>query len=115
MAGLGLSSDVASAARRGALLLGLATAICWPLTIQRDALRARQRFIALASVEIAGVLAWSALMVALGLGGASLTALVAASGTMPGSSVCSPRRLHGPTRNGRAGARAPSAGTTGAS
>jgi O-antigen/teichoic acid export membrane protein len=84
VAGLGLSSDVASAARRGALLLGLATAICWPLTIQRDALRARQRFIALASVEIAGVLAWSALMVALGLGGASLTALVAASGTMPG-------------------------------
>lgn len=84
VAGLGLSSGVAAEARRGAALLGLVTAVCWPLTIQRDALRARQRFVALAAVEITGVLAWSAAMVALGLGGASLTVLVAASGAMPG-------------------------------
>jgi O-antigen/teichoic acid export membrane protein len=84
VAGLGLSSDIAAAARRGALLLGLTTAVCWPLTIQRDVLRARQRFIALAAVEITGVLGWSGAMVALGLGGASLTVLVAVSGAMPG-------------------------------
>jgi O-antigen/teichoic acid export membrane protein len=84
VAGLGLSSGVAAEARRGALLLGLATALTWPLTIERDALRARQRFVALAAVEIAGVLSWSALMVVLGLGGASLAVLVALSGVMPG-------------------------------
>jgi O-antigen/teichoic acid export membrane protein len=84
VAGLGLSSGVASEARRGALLLGAVTALSWPLTIERDALRARQRFVALAAVEITGVLSWSGLMVALGLGDASLTVLVAASGAMPG-------------------------------
>jgi O-antigen/teichoic acid export membrane protein len=84
VAGLGLSSGVAASARRGAVLLGLTTAVCWPLTIQRDALRARQRFIALAGVEIVGVLGWAGLVVVLGLSGASLTVLVAVSGLMPG-------------------------------
>lgn len=84
VSGLGLSSELAAEARRGAALLGAVTAVCWPLTIQRDALRARQRFVPLAGVEIVGVIGWSALMVALGLGGASLTVLVAVSGVMPG-------------------------------
>jgi O-antigen/teichoic acid export membrane protein len=81
--GLSLSGDLAEQARAGAALLGGVTALSWPLTIARDALRARQLFVRLALVEITAVLGWAGLVVALGLGGASLTLLVAASGAMP--------------------------------
>src|SRR4051794_5894123 len=81
--GLELPSDVARQARIGSLLLGAVTAAGWPLTLARDALRARQLFVRLAAAEIAAVLSYAGFVIGLSLAGAPLSLLVAASGTLP--------------------------------
>ncbi|MFN2616581.1 MAG: lipopolysaccharide biosynthesis protein [Thermoleophilaceae bacterium] len=81
--GVELSADVARQARVGSLLLGAVTAVGWPLTLARDSLRARQLFVRLAGAEIVGILSYAGLVIALSFAGASLSLLVAASGTLP--------------------------------
>jgi O-antigen/teichoic acid export membrane protein len=81
--GLQLPSSVARQARIGSLLLGAVTAAGWPLTLARDALRARQLFVRLAAAEIVGVVSYAGLVIGLSFAGAPLAVLVAASGTLP--------------------------------
>ena len=78
-----LSAALQTQAVLGALLLGAVTAIGWPITVYRDALRASQQFIVAASIEIVSMLVYCGLMLALVFGGAELAVLIAASGTIP--------------------------------
>jgi len=70
-------------ARVGALLLGAVTAVGWPLTIYRDALRASQLLVRAAAAELLALVAYAALVLGLAFGNASLTLLIAASGAIP--------------------------------
>jgi O-antigen/teichoic acid export membrane protein len=78
-----LSDSLADEARKGSLLLGLVTAVGWPATIWRDALRAHQRFTTAAFTDIAGLLVFCAVQLGLVFGGASLWLVIGASGTIP--------------------------------
>jgi O-antigen/teichoic acid export membrane protein len=78
-----LSSEVQHQAQLGSVALGLVTAVGWPTTIYRDALRAAQQFVRVAAIEIVGLLAYGGLLLGLTFGGASLWVLIAASGTIP--------------------------------
>jgi len=80
---LGLEGQLARDTQGGALLLATVTAIGWPLTIFRDVLRARGRFVALAVCEVAGIVAYAALVCALALTAAPLWVLIGAAGTLP--------------------------------
>lgn len=80
---LGLESELAAEVRRGGFLLGVVTALGWPLTIYRDALRAEGLLVRVAVTEIVALLAFAGLVLGLALGGASLAAVIGASGTIP--------------------------------
>ncbi len=78
-----LSPELAEQARRGSLLLGVVTLVGWPATIWRDALRAHQRFTTAAFTDIAGLIAFCAVQLALVFGDAPLWLVIGASGTIP--------------------------------
>ena len=80
---LELSGSLSHQARLGSLLLGLVTALGWPITIYRDALRANQMFVRAALIEIGSLVAYGALVLGLAFAGASLAVLIAASGSVP--------------------------------
>jgi O-antigen/teichoic acid export membrane protein len=82
-AALDLSSELARQARLGSLALGAVTALGWPATIYRDALRARGRFVLAAGMEVAALLAYAGLVLGLALGGAPLWTVIGAGGTIP--------------------------------
>jgi O-antigen/teichoic acid export membrane protein len=67
----------------GSLLLGLVTAIGWPVTIYRDALRASQLFVLAAAVETISLVAYVGLVLGLTFAGVELAVLIGASGTIP--------------------------------
>jgi O-antigen/teichoic acid export membrane protein len=75
----GLESD----AQLGAVLLGLVTAVGWPITIYRDAMRARQMFVAAAGIEMVAMAIFAAIVLGLAFSGAGLAILIGASGTIP--------------------------------
>ena len=85
---LDLSGAVRADGRLGALLLGAVTALGWPLTLLRDALRARQLFVRVALAEVAAVTAFAGLVLGLSFAGAGLAALIAASGALPALVGC---------------------------
>jgi O-antigen/teichoic acid export membrane protein len=78
-----LPPGAAREARLGSLLLGLVTALGWPATIWRDALRASQLFSRAAVTEIVALIAYVGLLLGLIYTGAGLAALIAASGSIP--------------------------------
>ena len=78
-----LSDDLEVRARQGALLLGAVTAVGWPITIYRDALRASQLFVRAAVIEILSLVVFAALLLGLTFAGAGLAVLIGASGTIP--------------------------------
>lgn len=80
---LDLSPELQRQARLGAVAVGAVTFAGWPLTIYRDALRARGRFELAAGVEIAALVAYAALVLALAFGGAPLWAIVGAGASIP--------------------------------
>lgn len=82
-AALDLSDEVARQARLGAAAVGLATFVGWPLTVYRDALRARGLFGLTARTEIAALLAYVALVLGLAFAGAPLWTIVGAGATIP--------------------------------
>jgi O-antigen/teichoic acid export membrane protein len=83
IAGLVLDGSLASDARVGALGLGALTAAGVTASVWLDALRAERRFVRAASIEIAAVVLYLAIMLALIFGGAGLGALIAVSGALP--------------------------------
>ena len=78
-----LSASLEHDARLGAVLLGLVTAVGLPITIYRDALRASQNFVLAASIEVASLVVYAALVLGLAFSGASIAVVVAASGAIP--------------------------------
>ena len=78
-----MPADVARQARVGSALIGIVTAVGWPLTVYRDALRADLRFARVAGVEVVSVLAFAAVVLLPALAGASLSVLIGASGALP--------------------------------
>jgi O-antigen/teichoic acid export membrane protein len=82
-ASVDLPSDLERDAQLGAVLLGAVTAIGWPVTIYRDAMRARQMFVGAAGVDIAAMAIFAAVVLSLAFTDASLAILIGASGTIP--------------------------------
>lgn len=80
---VGLPADAERQARLGSLLLGAVTALGWPLTAWRDALRAHGLFSRAAVTEIAALAAYVALVLALVYAGAGLSVVIGASGSLP--------------------------------
>jgi O-antigen/teichoic acid export membrane protein len=78
-----LSDELRTQAVEGSLLLGLVTAVGWPLTVFRDALRASQLFVRAAVLDIAALAVYGAVVLGLVFAGAGLPVLIAASGTIP--------------------------------
>lgn len=78
-----LSSEVRHQAQLGSAALGLVTAVGWPTTIYRDALRAGQQFVRVATIEVVSLLVYGGVLLGLTFGGATLWVLIAASGTIP--------------------------------
>jgi O-antigen/teichoic acid export membrane protein len=83
MALIDVSGGVRHQAQLGSLLLGVVTAVGWPLTITRDALRASQRFVRAAMTEMGALLLYVALVLGLVYAGGSLSLVIGASGTIP--------------------------------
>jgi O-antigen/teichoic acid export membrane protein len=83
LAGTILGGELATEARLGAVLLGAVTAVGLASTVYLDALRAERVFVRAAGVEICGVLAHLAVMLAVILGGARLGVVIGLSGGMP--------------------------------
>jgi len=81
--GIGLPTALEHQARLGAALIGLVTAIGWPLTVNRDALRASQLFVPVALTEIAMVIVYTGLVLVLVAADAPLSVVVAAGGSLP--------------------------------
>lgn len=82
-AALDLSPELERQTRLGAVAAGVTTLIGWPLTVYRDALRARTRFVLAAGAEVAGIAGYVALMSALALADAPLWALIGAGNAIP--------------------------------
>ena len=80
---IGLSDGLETQALHGSLLIGLVTVVGWPLTIYRDALRAGQMFVRAALMDIAGMVTFAAVLLALVAADADLAILIGASGTIP--------------------------------
>ncbi len=78
-----LPADLRSDARAGSLAIGAVIAVGWPITVWRDALRARQLFVPTALVEMASLVVYAGLVLGLAFADASLAVLIAASGTIP--------------------------------
>jgi O-antigen/teichoic acid export membrane protein len=81
--GMDLSDEVSRQVRIGSVLLGGVTAVGWPLTVTRDALRARQLFVRAAMTETVALVAYVGLVLGLAFSGASLSLVIGASGTIP--------------------------------
>jgi len=82
-AAIDLASSVRHQAQLGSLLLGAVTFAGWPLTVSRDALRARQLFVRAAVTDMAAVAAYVAVVLGLVYGGAGLAVVIGASGSIP--------------------------------
>ena len=80
---LDLSPELERQTRLGAAAAGATTLIGWPLTVYRDALRARARFVLAAGAEVAGIAGYVFLMFALALADAPLWALIGAGNAIP--------------------------------
>jgi O-antigen/teichoic acid export membrane protein len=80
---LDLSPELERQTRLGAVAAGATTLIGWPLTVYRDALRARTRFVLAAGAEVAGIAGYVALMLGLALADAPLWALIGAGNAIP--------------------------------
>jgi O-antigen/teichoic acid export membrane protein len=80
---LDLSEDLARQARLGAVAVGLVTFVGWPLTVYRDALRARGRFVLAAGTEIGALLAYTALVLGLAFAEAPLWSILGAGAAIP--------------------------------
>jgi PST family polysaccharide transporter len=80
---LDLSPELTRQARIGAVAIGLVTFVGWPLTVYRDALRARGRFVLAAGTEVVALLAYMALVLGLALADAPLWTIVGAGATIP--------------------------------
>jgi O-antigen/teichoic acid export membrane protein len=82
-AGLDLADAVARQARLGAIAVGVVTLVGWPLTVYRDALRARGRFVLAASTEMGALVAYMVLVLGLAFADAPLWAIVGAGAAIP--------------------------------
>jgi O-antigen/teichoic acid export membrane protein len=80
---LDLSPELERQTRLGAVASGVAALVGWPLTVYRDALRARSRFVLAAGAEAVGIAGYIAVMLALALADAPLWALIGAGATIP--------------------------------
>lgn len=80
---LDLSPELTRQARIGAVAVGAVTFVGWPLTVYRDALRARGRFVLAAGAEIVALVAYMALVLGLALAGAPLWSIVGAGAAIP--------------------------------
>lgn len=80
---LDLSTELARQARLGAVAVGAVTFVGWPLTVYRDALRARGRFVLAAGTETVALIAYMALVLGLAVAGAPLWAVVGAGAAIP--------------------------------
>ena len=78
-----LSDDLERDARLGAVLLGAVTAVGWPITVYRDAMRASQMFVQAALIELLALVAYAALVLAFAFADVSLGVLIGVSGTIP--------------------------------
>jgi O-antigen/teichoic acid export membrane protein len=78
-----LEGSLARDARIGGVGLGLVTAVGIAASIYLDALRAERQFVRAAATEIAAVVLYLGLMLALILSGAGLGAVIAVSGALP--------------------------------
>ena len=66
---VGLSESSSDQAMLGSLLLGAVTAVGWPITVFRDALRARQLFVRAATIEMASLVVYGGLVLGLAFAG----------------------------------------------
>jgi O-antigen/teichoic acid export membrane protein len=78
-----LDGELARQARIGGLGLGALTALGIAASVYLDALRAERRFVQAAGAEIAAVMLYLVVMVALILAGAGLDVVIALSGALP--------------------------------
>ena len=81
--GLEVDSDLERQGLIGAALIGLVTAVGFPATVYRDAMRASQLFARTAALEIAGLIIYGSLVLGLVFADAPLSVVIAASGTIP--------------------------------
>jgi O-antigen/teichoic acid export membrane protein len=79
---LDLSGDLARDVRLGGVAAGAVTLVGWPVTVYRDALRARSRLVLAARAEMAGIALYAALVLALALADAPLWLLIGASASI---------------------------------
>jgi len=82
-AALDLAPELARQARLGSVAIGVVTLVGWPLTVYRDALRARGRFVLAAGTEIAALVAYAGLVLALAFADAPLWSLLGAGAAIP--------------------------------
>jgi len=80
---LDLTPELARQTRLGAAAAGVVALAGWPLTVYRDALRARSRFVLAAGAEAVGIVASIGLVFALVLGDAPLWALIGTASAIP--------------------------------
>jgi O-antigen/teichoic acid export membrane protein len=80
---LDLSPELTRQARIGAVAIGAVTLAGWPLTVYRDALRARGRFVLAAGAEVMALVVYLALVLGLALAEAPLWSVVGAGATIP--------------------------------
>jgi O-antigen/teichoic acid export membrane protein len=80
---LDVSDDLARDLRLGAAAAGVVTLVGWPLTIYRDALRARSRFVLAAGAELTGLIAFAVLVLGLAFADAPLWLIIGASAAIP--------------------------------
>jgi O-antigen/teichoic acid export membrane protein len=80
---LDLTPELERQTRLGAAAAGAVALVGWPLTVYRDALRARSRFVLGAAAETVGVVASVVLVLALVLAGAPLWALIGSASAIP--------------------------------
>lgn len=83
VATLDLSPELARQTRLGAVAAGAVALVGWPLTVYRDALRARSRFVLGAAAETVGIVASIGLVFALVLADAPLWALIGTASAIP--------------------------------
>lgn len=80
---LDLTPELARQTRLGAAAAGLVALVGWPLTVYRDALRARSRFVLAAGAETVGIVASIGLVFVLVLADAPLWALIGTASAIP--------------------------------
>jgi O-antigen/teichoic acid export membrane protein len=81
--GFDLSPSLERQGLLGSALVGLVTAVGFPATVYRDAMRASQLFGLVAMLEVAALITYGSLVLGLTFADAPLAAIIAASGTIP--------------------------------